>query len=251
VIPRDIYVTWKNKDPETWPKWMREYLNGWQTLNPGYRFHLFDDRDCEELFAAERQGVMDELGIDIVDLHHRLDKQVEKTDLWRYVTIYTRGGLYTDADTACLEPCDHWIREDDRALVGFERFRCDHPTQYCQWTFAAEPRHPFLALVLQHVSASILKVKGSDRYATLSRTGPVVFTDALIEFVEKGGHSFKAVMDKDAVVSHGLRLLRKKAFSGGHVYHRFAGTWKHWIHRPSFMWRKIHAGSSKPKHQRS
>ncbi|MGC4015526.1 MAG: hypothetical protein QM755_13560 [Luteolibacter sp.] len=101
------------------------------------------------------------------------------------------------------------------------------------------------------MAASILAVKGSDRYATLSRTGPVVFTETLIEFVENGGHSFKAVMDTDAVVSDGLRLLRKKAFSGGHVHHRFAGTWKHWIHRPSFLWRKIHAGSSKPKHQRS
>jgi mannosyltransferase OCH1-like enzyme len=247
VIPRDIYVTWKSKDLSNSPLWMQRYLAGWQSMNPGFTFHLCDDADCEALFHEVRDEVLAELGIDVLDLYHRLEKQVEKTDLWRYLVIYMRGGLYTDADTACLVPCEKWILPTDRVIVGFERFKCEHPTQYCQWTFAAEARHPFLGLVLRRVSESIQSVRGTNRMATLSRTGPIVFTDALIEFIELNGGRFKEVVNQDCLVTHGLHLLPQIAFSGGLVYHRFAGTWKHWLHRPGWFWRFRNAGRDTPK----
>lgn len=246
MIPRDIHITWKTKDRTAMPRWMPGYLQGWQDLNPRHRLHLWDDQDCEELIRSEQENLRRDLGIDIVDLYHQLAKPVEKSDLWRYVVIYTRGGIYTDADTACLSPCDEWILPEDRALVGFESFKIEHPTQYCQWTFAAEPGHPFLGLLLQRVARAIHDVTGDGSKATLQRTGPLVFTDALIEFVNAGGDRFLDVAGKDATVSEGLRLLNKKAFCGGFVYHRFAGTWKHWLQRPGVLWRAIHTGRSKP-----
>lgn len=39
-----------------------------------------------------------------VELYLSLTTAVERTDLWRYLLICRHGGVYTDADTVCVQP---------------------------------------------------------------------------------------------------------------------------------------------------
>ena len=57
-----------------------------------------------------------------------------------------------------------------------------------QWTFASSPRNPLLHYVLGRVAASIVAIPfAANDKATLERTGPKLFSRAILDFIGEYG----------------------------------------------------------------
>ena len=60
--------------------------------------------------------------------------------------------------------------------------------QFLQWTFASSPQNPLLHFVLGRVATSIAVIPFvADDKATLERTGPKVFSRAVLDFIGEYG----------------------------------------------------------------
>ena len=97
--------------------------------------------------------------------------------MWRYAVVYRLGGVYADVDTDCVKPISSWLRPECEILIGLE-----NDVHFCQWTFAAIPRSPYLQSVLRLIVERVNSRKGlnlTDENFVHHYTGPGVFTNGV------------------------------------------------------------------------
>jgi len=221
-IPRTIWQTYKTRDLPPAAKRCRE---SWLSLNPRWRHEFYDDTDIEAYVRSS-------WGKRMAAFHAALPLGVMKADLWRYLILCDKGGVYTDVDTVCLEPLDRWIdgsrlRCADVLIVGLENM-----THFCQWTIAATPGHP----ALEHVAAFLLKnfeSRGIDityEHFVHATTGPAIWTEALSEYLGEGGNPNACLIHyryrEDAMFrkschQKGVFLMDDRFFAGRKVRHEY------------------------------
>ena len=175
-IPKRIFQTWKrHADPA-----FADPMASWRDLNPDWEWQLFDDNEARAFVATHFA--------DWLQLYDALPFAVLRADVWRYMVIFVEGGLYADADTVCAAPIASWAEgtalgasgkaADTTLLINMEL-----PTSFCQWTFAAAPRHPAIGAVLAHIKHR-LETKPLQAYPNvldvLEYTGPLGFTTSLL-----------------------------------------------------------------------
>jgi mannosyltransferase OCH1-like enzyme len=86
IIPLHVYQTWSTHDL---PPFMKKTIEHNQTLNPEFKFHLYDDDDCF-------QFIKNHFSADILNAYTKLKPGAYKADLWRYCVLYVNGGIYMD-----------------------------------------------------------------------------------------------------------------------------------------------------------
>ena len=65
-------------------------------------------------------------------------------DLFRYLVMFKKGGVYADADTTCEQPIRTWLDASEDRFVGAHQ----GPPRFdvSQWAFAAPAGHPALEI---------------------------------------------------------------------------------------------------------
>jgi len=260
-IPTSIFQTWKTSDVAAWSRSMRGWVKSWQELNAEHVHRLFDDSACFEHIAERFPHLL--------DVYCGL-RPVERADLWRYLVVLERGGIYSDVDTVCRLPIETWLVNDDELVVALEwdlldrypewrprkRLRSggaydpscawrDHPVMIANWTFAARAGHPVLRDVVERVATNardpyfVLE----DPAWTTKKTGPGVLTDAIVDYLQARGTSLVEVAYSLRVVSEvrvgGVRILNRHAFRREHVLHVGMSSWNPDARAP---WTRIATG---------
>jgi mannosyltransferase OCH1-like enzyme len=197
------------------PSDLHEASLSWQ--QPGVQYKRWNRTEIEQLLdSTPWRSTFDSL-----------EHWVEQCDFARYVILYIFGGIYADMDTVCkkmpgpssklLVGIEANVTEDDRIRHNLAR-----SFQLCQWTFVCNASNP----VLLHVIKTIANNTSLSCSNVLNRTGPGVFTDAVLE---------ARTRFPDAV-----GILGIEAFACGQahsdsppasdprcgVVHMFAGSWK-------------------------
>ena len=111
VIPLNIFQTWHNK---TLPPLMYNAVNKIKTLNPRFKYCLYDDNDCREFIKNNFQE-------DVLNAYDTLIPGAYKADLWRYCILYKEGGIYVDIKYKplnkfkfiTLTESEHWVLDVD------------------------------------------------------------------------------------------------------------------------------------------
>lgn len=107
MIPRIIHQIWIG--PYDRPA---EFMETWRTLNPSFRYELWDDTRCAA-FGFQNA--------------HKIAEQSEwagKADLMRYEILERHGGIFIDADAECVRPLeDHFLDHDSFACWENETIR--------------------------------------------------------------------------------------------------------------------------------
>jgi len=247
-IPRDIYQTWKTRDPATMGRPLRRWLATWRNVNPDYNVHVYDDRDCRDFIAAHHP--------DHLATYLSLTP-VERSDFWRYLVILTFGGVYSDADTICKTPLDSWMRAGDQAVIGIDgdyldrypdwhaegHIRSggaynfgyswhDNVVAFSNWTFAAIPHHPILAEVVRRIEINAADPFFTQRAPdwTIKKTGPGVLTDVLYDWLKAHGvradDLVRALRHERSITIENVRFMDRPAFHWREVRHFGMGSWK-------------------------
>lgn len=242
-IPRIIHQTWKSRD--TVPTQEHISMRLWQILNPEYTYIFYDDQDG----LAFIENACPEW----LHLYNQLPLPVQKADLFRYLIMYKKGGVYTDLDTTPTRPLRELIRSRDQCIIGLDRIQGRE--ECLQWTLVSRPHHPVWAYVLQVVKERmelippmhVSRAPGQDRTKyTLWLTGPRAFTEGVSRFVKdmcQGDlwHDDSIVRGIHEAYPWSIEILdvgylggRQKNIRENEIFlmHHYLGSWKKQVNNP-------------------
>jgi mannosyltransferase OCH1-like enzyme len=217
-IPKIIIQTWKSN---TVPQRYMKLINSVKENNPDYKYLFFTDDDIEKFFKMYYP--------DYFVTFLRLPKIIQRIDFFRYVAVYHFGGIYLDLDmkvfksfdeilnNSCVFPIDEYINISFCRTNRYKPY-CDKGQTFLlgQYAFAAEPKHPFIKLLIDKIHGSIdyyiqYADYNSEDYI-YKTTGPDFVTDVYIDYQNKNAIT---------ILDNG-----KRQYFGNYAKHNYFGTWK-------------------------
>lgn len=222
----------------------------WISMAPGYTYTLVNDAEASSLISRHFPD-RPEIGT----TYHALTNPALKSDLLRYLILLARGGTYSDIDSKPLLPLEAWlapsVRASARLVVALEfdvtrdrqTDQTVYPVQFCQWTICAAPGHPVLARMVDRAVAGLrdaAEAQGTDLAravlgdkAVLNTTGPVAWSENLLEALRERDGSVKGWLDfarlKEPRVFGDIVVMPIYSFRGDWV-----DDWGTWLN----YWRK-------------
>lgn len=173
-----------------------------QRGNPDWE-HRFYDEPAVRMFIAREYGPGMLAYYDAINPKYR----AARADLFRYLVVYRRGGVYLDIKSLPTRPLSEVIRPDDRYLISQWNNRPDEPYvdwglhpelsriergEYQQWYIAAAAGHPFLKAVIERVTRNLRTynpgLHGVGQLGVLRVTGPIAYTLAIHPLLERHPH---------------------------------------------------------------
>lgn len=212
-ISNNIFQTWKvPMSDRLFPKQFIRLSQSWSLKNPNFTHSIITDDMIDEWIFQEFSNVPL-----IIKTWKLLPKFILKADFFRYLVIFSRGGIYSDIDTSCLKPIGEWALFNDEYLqknknyhnnknliglaIGIEADP-DRPDwnewyarriQFVQWTIAGKRGHPFLRELISRIVEETLrkerlgilnKIEGKDEGGDIMQwTGPGMFTDTFFDYI--------------------------------------------------------------------
>lgn len=199
VVPKLLHQTYPVK---SLPPEIRQNIDKIRQMNPGWEYQLYDDDDIVR-FISENYHPR------VLDYYRRInpDYGAARADLFRYLLLYRRGGVYLDIKGSLTRPLDEALSLDDVYLLSHWRNRPGEeyegwgmwpdipahlPGEFQQWYLVAPPGHPFLRAVLERVLHNIAGynpwIHGTGRLGVLRVTGPIAYTLALLPHLDEQRH---------------------------------------------------------------
>ena len=198
-IPRLLHQTYKSKIVEDAA--LKSNIEHLKTLNPFWRYTLYDDADIEEF-------ILRSYGTEIYAYYQRIEPcyGAAKADFFRYLLMYKCGGVYLDIKSTNDLPLDDVLLPDEQYILahwdnlegGMYVDHGRHPGlekvspqgEYQQWFIVAVSGHPFLREVILKVLQAIDNYNpwkvGIGLYGVLRTTGPILYSLAIYDLIEKG-----------------------------------------------------------------
>jgi len=106
----------------------------------------------------------------VLETWRAIPLKIIKTDFFRLLVIYKKGGIYADIDTLCLQPMSQLIYPNDEMIIAPENYLPGTASglyrvtpvdsevlHYCNWAFAGMAGHPLLEEVIKEASRRILQ----------------------------------------------------------------------------------------------
>jgi mannosyltransferase OCH1-like enzyme len=171
-IPKILHQTWRTEDlPSPYAEWRA----GWIANHPDWTHNLYND-------AAMRRVLVDRAP-QWLSTFDTLPRMIQRVDFFRYLAVYLDGGMYADLDMISYRPCDpllagaccvlgieNHISTQLQRKLGYQR-----PWQLANFIFAATPRHPLLAALLEAIAERAATPIAHD-HEILEITGPRLLT---------------------------------------------------------------------------
>jgi len=197
-IPKVIYQLCPDKT-NLHPKILTN-IKKLKQLNPSYEYILMDDNDILE-YMSQRSP---ELYRSYLKINPSFG--AARADLFRYILLYDRGGIYLDLKSSASIPFDEMLKEDDEYIISHWPFPSHSASlpgltngrgEYCQWFLISKPQHKFLEatinLVCQNIEtynheywkSYIKDHNDSMGIVVLNITGPLAYTRAIDPIIHK------------------------------------------------------------------
>ena len=201
IIAREIHQTFSTLEI---PEVVKENVESLKLANPGWSYNYYSDKDRLDF-------IYQHFGWDVLKLYLRINPRYGacRADLFRYLCVYQRGGVYLDIKSGASSPLENFIRPDDQYLLS--QWRNDTNSQfqhfgnhselaaiaggeYQQWHVIAAAGHGFLEQVILAVLRNIFEysedVHGVGVLPVLRLTGPIVYTLTVNKYLNDFKHRF-------------------------------------------------------------
>ena len=109
-IPKIIYRT-SPYDIYVLPHMIWELYKNEKSINPDYEYIYFDDFQCEAF-------ILTFYGSHIRDLYLKLVPTAFRSDFFRYLLLFEKGGIYMDFTQNSLKPMDYIIKDYKEVYVS-------------------------------------------------------------------------------------------------------------------------------------
>ena len=164
-FPKMIYQTWETK---ILPTGIQKTIDNMMMVNSNYGYQLFDRND-------RLSFIEDNYDSGVVDCFNSLKIGAAKADLWRYLILYKKGGVYLDVDSTIFGKLDELLGEDGCSVISRE----NNPGKFVQWCLMFTPEHPILKIC---IDACLENIRSKNIKSVLDLTGTVVFSNSVNRF---------------------------------------------------------------------
>ena len=185
-IPKYIYQTCENID--TLPEKFKKNINYIKRMNKDWEHVLYDDNMIIDFIQKNYDK-------NILDSYKKINSKYgpAKADLFRYLLMYKKGGVYLDIKSAMDKPLNEIIKEDTFYLSHWkERYNIDifpDKGEFQNWWIISPPNHPILKKVIDNVITEINKCNHkTGKPGVLHTTGPIIYTKSILEILDKYKH---------------------------------------------------------------
>lgn len=184
------------------PHLLAENVSQIQRLNPEYAYHLWDEQDILSFIDKF-------YGSEVLALYCKINPSyiAARADLFRYLVLYIEGGGYLDVKSYIEKPLQSTIGSATQGIISHWDNRpgelheswkivhkgidCPERGEFIQWLLIYKSGHPALREVIIDVLMSIDGynpfVKSVGRGGVLSTTGPIVYTQSLVNYLKAKG----------------------------------------------------------------
>lgn len=197
-VPRVIHQIYINNGPDlTVPKTIQDNIADIKSVNPGWEHRLYGEPEIAAYISRNYDP-------DILRAYHRIHPKyaAARADFFRYLLIYSEGGVYLDLKSTTRRPLDEVIGEEDQYILV--RWKDDSSNgaanwgrhaildeigeqEYQQWHILAVAGHPFLRSVILKVLDNIANYDPLNdlvgKPGVLRLTGPIAYTLAIAPLV--------------------------------------------------------------------
>ena len=191
------------KETSRLPDEIKNNISMIQDLNPGWDYVIFENNDIEEF-------ILKKYGPDILNYFRRISNKygAAKADFFRYLYLYSEGGVYLDIKSSTTLSLDSVLREDDSFILSFwdnqegdEHCGTGHYSESLsiytkgeipQWFIISSKGHPILRDIIIRILRNIDNynpyVDGIGWGGTVYTTGPVPYSLCIYENIGKYPH---------------------------------------------------------------
>ena len=229
-FPKLLHLTCKDKTNITNKLWI-QCIQEYKKFYPDYTICLYDNNDIYKIIQEYYPQFYDKIKL--------IQVGAVLADIFRYLILYLKGGIYSDMDCFPIKNINdifneknknniNYINEQTTIIVGWEYVR----KQICQWFIMAQPKQQqLLDCFLQTTKnldtlITVHKHKDDTRLFSdivMKNCGPVMFTRIL-----KNNIKNITILPPDffcvGSIIKGKRKVRKSKQS--YVIHHFDGSWR-------------------------
>jgi mannosyltransferase OCH1-like enzyme len=218
-IPKKIFQLVEDKSKV--PVEFKENINFIKSLNPNWKYTLYDDQDIKKY-------IRDNYGEEMLKYYNKINPKYgpARADFFRYLLIYKEGGAYFDIKSAATLPLDTIILPDDEYILSHwdSNPQCIYVNnirgEYQQWYIIAKPKHPFLKEVIDKVLRNIDNYTvhrfGIGKDGVLRVTGPIIYTNAISPILNNHNHRFIDLNDFTGLNYNNIQKSHVNLFNKTH-----------------------------------
>ena len=146
-----------------------------------HELRLYDDKAIDGILGKDWSAYFPRLNEALKCLPHEGISSPSKADMWRYLILWSEGGIYTDIDNApgrlFQNGLDGNMTEMDGLIALNQHFKPG------QSFIAIRPHHPLMFLCLRLATERLLAIENLAGQNTWKVTGPSVLHAAFSEFI--------------------------------------------------------------------
>jgi len=211
MIPKIIWQTYESEYKDL-PPLALECANSWQEKNPDWEYKYVSGK--------ERAGfVLNNFGQEWFSIYNSYKTNILRANLWRYMCLYTNGGLYADLDILCKESIEHFFD------LNYNFIASEEPSGpgYSEMIFASSSKSIFLKNVLNNIK---IKYYEKNNYSNIidyvtNEVGYIIFTDSIIQTTDSkeiDKNTFMLYKNQEAKKIHNNAIRHYKAGKAEKVF---------------------------------
>ena len=194
------------------------------THHPGWEYRFYDDDDCR-LFVKKYYP-------ELFTLYESYPKQIQRSDIFRYLVVNRCGGMYADVDMEFFRPID-CLLENRTCVFSIEAHLTSRrrkelgyakPYQIGNCIFGAVAGHRFFVLIIDRLRQLADSPIATDADVE-DTTGPRMLTRLFYQLND--------AQKKDILILPQIQLLSPKSYPNifpfntrMYARHHCSGTWK-------------------------
>jgi mannosyltransferase OCH1-like enzyme len=189
-IPKIIHQTYPTKNINSD---IQNNINNLKKLNPDYKYILYDDDDIIDF-------IKNNYSQHILNTYNSINPEYgpARSDYFRYLLMYKKGGIYLDIKSSCDIPFDSIIninKNDEFILThwgcnigdceGYWSKELNYKYgEYCNWNIIIKKNHPLMKEIIDQVTYNInnYNIHKNDvgKKGVLFLTGPVAYSKVIL-----------------------------------------------------------------------
>ena len=166
MIPKIIHQTWKTTDiPNEW----KDAVYACKTLHSDFNYILWTDETMDSFVKNEYPH--------FYKTYTSYRHVIQRCDAFRYLVLYTYGGIYLDMDISCKKNLSDLLQYD------IVLSKSSNVNSFTNAFFMAVPQHPFLKYCIDQLPSHMHQYQYFGKHMhVMYSTGPLFLTNRVSEY---------------------------------------------------------------------
>lgn len=206
MIPKYIYQTHVKKTNK-----LEILTKTWQYKNYEYEYYFYNDNDMYKWFRCYDQKAF--------DAYNSVNAGAIKADLWRYCILYETGGIYVDADMACLDPLKTYVNSEDNGIVVYDGIKkCNNIFQgFLAFEKNSDVMKDAMELCIDNILNKRFESTNTQPHDVFNISGPKMFGNIVKNYESSLKFLYhQPVLNHDYIIHKNNKVIKCQCL--GHTY---------------------------------